>query len=41
MEEITQGVRQQAKASQDVSRAADEMSSIANKLLGQVRKFKI
>jgi len=40
VEEMTQAVRQQANAAQNVSSLSEELSSIAESLVEQVRKFK-
>ncbi|MCD6103153.1 MAG: hypothetical protein J7J68_04205, partial [Thermotogaceae bacterium] len=41
IEEMTTGVNQQAQSSQSVSSASQELTSIAENLVEQVRKFKV
>jgi len=41
IEEMVNGVNQQAQSSQSVSSASQELTSIAENLVEQVRKFKI
>jgi len=41
IEEMTQSVKQQADTSQDISKLSEGLNSIAEKLVGYMRKFRI